>query len=581
MSDNTSQGEKNALLRQAERHFDRHNFQALLELASDVCLPTPLIRENVQSVELDAEARLVNMLGAKGLSIALDAVAAPDCGPTIPAIDERGRDVYLGTFSPLRQPEYFGIEGDLTIQQDIKSFGIALLSVAYESLGSDVNAQIAEFRSATTVEEQLQVLAWLEARINAMKSDDASDNTGSDGELTTYHPARLSPKLLGQYPTHNFDPTCLGISVLTASFIEQCDVEYLHSGAVELQRESAHRTVGKVAAVLAHNPKTSKFADNVIQRLQKHAEADFYSIDKDPGFHGGTAVRLLDGSWFMIDPNFGSHLLSEDMSEQLQGAYCDITGFGNKGITIERIVTDRDISLLDMFSSAVITRDMESDIDGVAAIFDSSDEETLYSNLYQWATESAYRMLNIDDPDLPKGAMARLTQMVLDQDIESCANESTILIEAFDEAFEAFFMWGESREATLKRLADDPAYRQRRMDDAQALPYLMLYCALTLSYELNEKHGQGYKSLELGDPAMRVGATVLSDFATYCGDDMSYTFWVSNWPSRVPISERYDDDIEEHESGLARNNLLWLGATLRYAKQNGIVSYVKESETKG
>ena len=554
---------------EAGRHFDRLNFSDLLALASEVCLSRELVVD-IDICEDTFERRLIEKLGSRGLGLALDSVAGelrydPTVSCIADEINETEDDDMIGTYAPLRTPDSFGVSLDMEVQSQIRSFGEALLDEAFLALGSDVEAYIESFKAAKDTEEQMTVLQWLDERLRAITTDERNDDK-------FYHPIHLSPKLLGSYPDHAFTPTCLGKSIIAASFLHQTGAPLLHAGAMVVGDEYDYALVSNAARHAYEHD--SIRADSIFSgRLLEAAENTYYDVENDPGFHAGACVRMLDESWYLIDANFGSAAFDEEMSAGLSKAHADIDEFKRMGIPIERVVQDAHMTAVEcglngMHDARVLIEDGE-----IQSMLRDSHPDDIWMTLYKW---TVHKMLSMHDHE---GVEAAMMHMVLVKDVMneglifSDINRSTVLLESFDTMFRKYVLWGMDQDEFLERASTDAAFFVRRVDDIAALPMLTMYESLSVLYDVHAGEDKGvYQALEIGDPAHRVGAAVLSDFASYCGDDMSYAFWVSNWPGRVPITERLGPQDEPLDFSLGHNNLSWLSIILRYTKQNGIVA---------
>lgn len=579
MNNEPSWSGKNQLLRDAEHHFDRHNFDALLELASSVCLrstPDYLLDEQ----PLTGEQAVIARLGLRGINLAFDTIADPDLTLDIPSTTDDGTEV-IGSWFPLREPSLANGRFDFSVQHKIDTFGTALLDEAYVSLGHDVTSKIGEFNSATSAEAQVAVLEWVNQRVRDLKvkkpktTADAPETTAEDFRF--YHPAMVSTKMLGRYPWHNFDPTCLGKSLLTASFVAQTAAASLHAGIMRTQAEDNFRTISVTSSLVAKKPQLA--TDSLLRSKLTGLRDESYYGEKDPGFHAATLVRLMNDQWYLLDPNYESRLLDDEQSAEVTRAYEDIDSMEPITKGTERVVTFDSYDQSQWFSAVLHNLQIESDHEEITELLDTAEPETLQQEVWEWFLKQV-------DVDLvtERGTNMYLRELIeMFQEYEVMVDEHYeigILQHNFLHAFESYVLWNDSPEDMLERFKNDSAYRARRVEDMAALPYaVLLSCQMDDSDARLRSTVKYHLALEVGKPSYRIGAAVLSDFATYCGDDMSYSFWSAHWPSLVPITERYSKEVPEHHWGLMRNNLHWLDLSLRYTKQDGIVQSFLSGDT--
>jgi hypothetical protein len=154
------------------------------------------------------------------------------------------------------------------------------------------------------------------------------------------------------------------------------------------------------------------------------------------------------------------------------------------------------------------------------------------------------------------------------------------------------YMWGKVGEAIvnyvfpdakggdirpcLARLKRDQAYLARRCQDMNLVPYMAL---LSIQSDLCNSIIQDGRQLEIphsimevGLPAYRIGASVLSDFAVFCGDDVPPSFWMAHWPSMLSLTEHLPEETTpiQHEVIRQRATVIKRGE-LRYRAVDSIL----------
>lgn len=584
MANKEKHGFNTGLMCDAEQHFDYLKFDQLLGLAADVCLKNPLEVKAVTE-EPTAEELLIRQIGVRGLSTALDLIAQPEQYYIGRSSTKKGKDL-INISAPLRWPDRYNSYVNVEVQQKIEAFGDALLNEAYLSLGTDVRAKVKEFQDATTDEEQIEVLEWLDRRVKALNKMAGTKINAQDDEEYFYHPVRLSPRALGQYPHNMFDPTCLGKSLLTASFVHQTGARTLHGGVMSTLRDNDFFETGQALWSLTWREDIG-LTDLTKQRLDKKRQE--LKDWPNNGIHAASLVQLKSGAWYAIDPNYGaSHTLEESDSQKMSSAYDDIHSLGPlvKGIE-RRVVLGREYMITLPRAVGAIFYQAESydfDADSIKTILQETDGDLLLGAVRDYVRDMVLSdaiKLSGDDSSITIGSvMGVLKEYEVQQ---SSTMSFTLLIdEAIENTIESFFLFEESPEAITKRLRHDSGYLDRKTEDIKGLPYLAAANAVLLYIERSELlPEERHFTLEVGATNYRIGAAVLSDFATYCGDDLSYAFWLSHWASVIPITERLGSTTKDsHEEFVVNNNINWLKHGLQYTGQDGIIKeFTSQQET--
>lgn len=563
------------LMKDAERHYDAFNFDDLYETAVSACLrkdPEPIIEKSGQS----HEALLLRKVGSRGLGLALDIITHPHELTFTQTEDEEGE--YITDSLPLRRPEVVGGQQTPEIQAKIEAFGLGLLNEAYVGLGADVGARIQQFKDAETDEEQIKVLEWLDDRIFDMKKKVRESDCGEDEMRNFYHPVRLSPKLLGQYPHHTLEPTCLSISILTSSFLYQTGADALHAGVMKIATETDKHEFAQMCMNLIQRDDIG-IPPAVCERLKAKAD-DLLSAGSEIAFHAASVVKLKSGVWYILDPNYSASYMmtATDDSSELTKAHDQMNEFHTIAPGLERTLKVGYSST--PWVGQMIAHYMETpeiDDSTFEDILSPDDIELMQMNARVYVLE-ALKNIKFDRESIAKLYNKVLDEQIINQDVYSPVynRNTTIFDEAFEQAWEGFFLYGESPDEIIKRTGIDESYKTRRIEDIQLLPYMTYLLSIRLIADLNaaDKSPEHFHSmLELGLPSYRIGAAVLSDFATYCGDDLSYSFWAAHWPSKIPLTERMPEDLPpKHQLHSYLDSVFWLSnLTLKYSKQNGIV----------
>ena len=92
----------------------------------------------------------------------------------------------------------------------------------------------------------------------------------------------------------------------------------------------------------------------------------------------------------------------------------------------------------------------------------------------------------------------------------------------------------------LARCKTDEQYLRRRAEDLSLLPLynmVSLSVGYTNATASRDDFPRAHAVYEVGLPAYRIGAAVLSDLASMMGSDLPPAFWLSYWPSHISLAE--------------------------------------------
>jgi hypothetical protein len=564
-------------------------FDELIELASEICFGRQIEFKSFQT-SLHPEAEIVAQLGIRGLRTALD-ISSPGTGYEGDAFDgERAPEEfdpgeeYIWIDSPLREVKTFGDQPNLEIINKAKQFGEVLLSDAYKVLGQDVFDKVREFRAAETDEEQIRVINWLDDRLyHLTRSDEGliESETNDHTDKFLYHPLRLSPKAMGVYPRHKLAPTCLGVSIITASFLEQAGVDHMHTGVMISARQ--HRLLA-LANLLRDTKESlselgSDVSEIVTDVLQERAEQVVGNFYNDEGYHAANIFRMKSGRWCQIDTNYESTttIEIEVHNERLDQAYKDIfVDFKDIAPGLERSVPMGVSNMSALFNRMLDTIDLENINEDKIKDILLNEDEAIPEKIKQLFTDDVF--------------IKRITQS------EASESESVTLEvlkvykhDAFHKLFIKYVLWNEDIDKVQDMCRKDSVYLERRINDIKNLVFPMVASvALEFDKLVNGVNGEypAHNAIEVGEPAHRIGMAVLSDVAVYCDDRLPPSFWLANWSSHVPLTETIPEDIStirSSEEALLRNNtLVHEENNLSYAKSRGIIykflAQLKEKE---
>ena len=344
-----------------------------------------------------------------------------------------------------------------------------------------------------------------------------------------YHPARLSPKFIGSYPETRVTPTCLGISLLAAAFFEKAGAPYMHAGVMETSLE--YTRMNQNDAILhidslaqEHNTSLNNTAASTFSDMLKTIEI---LRRNDRGHHVRVLVQLVNGRWAGIDPNYRAldgYLPTDNKTIQKRFELLEQISQADKGAAT--ICDGRE----GMFSTAYYLPIVEIaplPAEEVALRLDwIMSGETIEEDLKTYLLSTF-----ADEGDLNFGADV-ITKLTTGDKLDYTDN-------LLGEILQKYVYNEMPLDAFVQRYKTDPAFRERRIQDFQMAPHLLMMKMLGQFASLQSKDAfyAPPASLELGLPHFRIGACVLSDFAVYTGDEMPLSFWAANWSSHVAIED--------------------------------------------
>lgn len=579
-------------------------FYELVACTSEACLVSPRrvdrhVAELAVSHQPSSGDRLISRLGLWGIRSALEMKSDPD------AFTLFGEDHpdYVDAGFAMRAPTYFSGELDPRIQRMFEALGRSVLDEALLCLGDGVIEKVDEYQAATTLTQKREVIDWLLNRVERIRlktrnrAGDATQDqdTNSDGtedgaesrEDYFYHPARLSPQFIGQYPDINLEPTCLGVSILIASFFEKAQAPYLHAGVAESLKQNVRR---ELMGTLTKIKKIAARWDIIIPDDFAMAISDAMGTNEkvlamDDGYHAAILVKLDDDAWMQLDPNLGGNISIRQRGdvEELNGVFDDLKRIGHG---VELMFDNPGIGLNTL---------LEYLMEGYADISPSVGEIDAYlrDNTGITIQDLADRFLKpvlFFDGDKTVAEVQEVVRRFLKyfvlEDSDGTDASDPYVDDKFARVINYAFPDADSSSlaACLERCRRDPWYRQRRAEDLKLAPLVFVYSVVTdlANAVIEGRIVDQHKRMEFGLPAYRIGACVLSDFAVYCGDDLPPSFWLTYWPSHVAVTEHIHRAGSPTSSRVVGSNVLsLLGTTsLRYVKSHAIVGRYLEQERK-
>lgn len=568
-------------------------FEQLMELAKETMLQDPLTYERhfQRLLEQEESEPATHRLGVWGARKALDIANGAACYPDPVFYEKEGVGDLL-------------LPVDRRTQLQIEALGSALLEEAFVCLGEDAPQKVEEFKAAGSIEEQVDVCNWLLQRIRAIRestveNEEVSEETEDENEEETndsadediprnfYHPARLSPKFIGKYPDVKLEPTCLGYSILLASFFEKTGIPYMHTGVISSAKKDAKRA--QLFILLGIMDTASQWGIEIPSYLEDSFSSTISELKEsvygDDGYHAALLVRLgtndREFSWAQLDPNYeanvrlgsidngdveNAHRLLRSTASSSKGLEAHINHLATVVslrycVDLQHIIErSPPVEEIDRFLQEVSKEEAMADI--LETYFKDffnpyGDDEFRVAHLQATIGEGSIQMY-LSNPE--QYLQARIQRVLLSYvfpdhdkgDISKC----------------------------IARCKQDPSYRQRRAEDLKMAP---LYAILGLQSYYGKSIMDNYvgyvvhSTYEAGSPAYRVGATVLSDLAVYCGDELPLSFWMSYWPSPVSFSEHSNQVKTPAQVALARQVAKHFGTfSLTYPAVDEIVDRILE-----
>jgi hypothetical protein len=594
-----------------QRHIDtmlaEPAFNELLDLVVETCLTSrgryerahDQIRAEYLDTPLSEEMKVLRQLGSWGVRTAASIVDTPYrfFYPKLPeSLTEEevqlARSNLLDPTSPIETPQIFGGSADMRIAHKIEALGKSIIDEAFICLGEDAYDKVLAWQQATNLEEKSAVASWLidrVAQINPQSLFDDTEETSFDPEtydmLETstepapeppfYHPARLSPRLLGQFPDVAYEPTCLMRSILVAAFFEKAGIPYLHAGVAISASQGARRgmdtAIDRAKSIVASWG--LELPDEPLQLLNTSKRNSRKILHEDRGVHAAVVGKISENEWLEVDVNYSIYdLITKEDAEKLQQAFQDFQSLRMATPGMEYMIDAQYVltnSLPEYLFSKMLDKSPElSDVEAfLETCSDSESEESIITQF----------ILPLFEPmPTEHEKIEAAVASTFDEILEGTYTEyrPKLLRELLRQRV---FSDGKEGDisACLARCKTDPYYRRRRAEDIKIAPvYAMIRTANQLTNWIIERKLAGsHQLLEVGSPHYRIGAAVLSDFATYTGDELPLSFWLTYWPSQVALMEHFSTAETAHQKSLIHNHFNHsLLTDLQYMRNNGILA---------
>lgn len=494
---------------------------------------------------------------------------------------------------PRRDPSHEAVlPVESKVQNMVEAYGKALLEEAFLCLGEDADDMALQFRQAETIEEALEICNWLTRRVVDI-SRNAAHNTTDDAlgsvegqDQYFYHPIRLSPKCIGEFPDIKMEPTCLSYSILIASFFEKAGADYLHSGVVLTAGDEARtgQLLASEAILYAAEEGRVPLPDHLREKLYDTIEFIDNKYEIHNGFHAAIIVRMPNGDWVQFDPNLDNtniytkdtHSLTHQVYDHLRSQPPEEKGMEQKIITPFIITTGAYSIAINMLLDSEMDQSTRiEEIDQLLQTVSDTPEEVAFAKIFEKCFTD---VLSKKDIFTESGLINAISYYCEKNNLDPAeylaeAAYDTLIQYVFSDVRHGFIA------PSIARCKTDPAYRRRRAEDLILAPSMMLLRMQSLHGNaiINKDIKLPHYAIEAGLPAYRIGACVLSDFAVYCGDELPLSFWMAYWPSAISFAEHHEAPSTAAQLALKDQISRDLDREATYLKYPRVNSIVGES----
>ncbi len=459
--------------------------------------------------------------------------------------------------------ELKNIQINPAIADRIELLGETILDEAFECLGESAIEILEAFKKCgdDEIDKKLTLSNSVLDLIETLGKRAALKFDGED-EKEDYPPIRLSPNLIGKLPDPNLNPTCLGQSILAASFFHKADVPMLHSGVVISRSDGELTSQSTVIREMVEyaDENNLDMSPNFRKRLSEMYNQNADTLSNHRGFHAAVYAQLHKDSWIQMDPNYGCALIEGGGAMFIDEAYEKLKQRQAMG-TEDHIYLGGNVEDL----VCIIRRklpDIMPSMDKIEQLLLECPAEEMYSHIVE----------EVFKPFLFKGP----NSSTIDETTRKIESDLKVLLDVIGGGYgylqtrisevirESFVNPDHSPDiiAGFKRFQTDADFRRRRLADLQIAPMILLVHIQSDFIEAKtEKYnsgGLGHTFVDAGLPAYRIGMSVLSDVAVHYGDELPLSTWLGYWPSKVSLFEHRDQVLTPSQKALRK-------AAARYA----------------
>lgn len=458
--------------------------------------------------------------------------------------------------------ELKNIQINAALTKQIELLGETILDEAFDCLGETAIEILEEFKKCTDEEiDKKMLLCNSVLRLIEEFSEKANLAFKEDDEKENYSPIRLSPNLIGKLPNPEINPTCLGQSILAASFFHKADIPMLHSGVVISRSDGELTSQSTIMRELVEyvDENSLDISSNFRKRLAELYNHNVDTLTNHRGFHAAVYAQLGKEAWIQMDPNYGCALIEGGRAMLIEESYEKLNNNQVVG-TEDHIYVGGNVEDL----AYIIRRklpDLMPSIDEMEQLLLSCPAEEMYSHII----EKIFRPFLFKGPDSTTNEtilkIERDLKILLDVIGGGYGYLQTRISEVIRDSF-VNSNYSTDILTGFKRFQSDPEFRRRRLADLQIAPMVLIIGIQSDFVEAKtEKYnsgGLGHTFVDAGLPAYRIGMSVLSDVAVHYGDELPLSTWLGYWPSKVSLFEHRDQVLTPSQKSLRK-------AAARYA----------------
>ncbi|HET8991597.1 MAG TPA: hypothetical protein VFN31_01000 [Candidatus Saccharimonadales bacterium] len=569
----------------AETEAALPRFDELLDFALDAMLDDRTnydkhYQEASVGYQPDEQREVVKNLGLWTVNEALDQTIEIE-----PSLVE-----FMDSFDVLKLPM------NTDIQAKIEAFGKAVLDEAFNCLGEEAPHYASLLRQAKTDKDRTKAVEWLFDRLyDIQEFSEAGANGESDitedqivnilsGRRLSrfYHPLRLSPKMIGQYPLIMVEPTCLGYSILASAFFERAGVPYLHTGIARTSSDEARSIQNSIMGLLIRVSENIgvEMPNDLIAVYAAAGMQNIESIRDHNGFHAAVYARLSDRMWVQVDPNYHSNILMTRLwAQNMNASYSECLS-RNKIARGSELTFTPEMNMSSQLFNFIIALKLSEQFPDIEEISQSLDETTPENFRSEFITKYFRDFFTAEESFLSRSiqyisntlsANLKVTKEELLQDIIFGVIEDYVFTDAKNGNI----------SACIDRCRTDQGYK-RRISEALAWTPLLVAARLQSKYGntiIEDRLKLPHTTIDAGIPAYRIGMAILSDLAVYCGDQLPLSFWMTYWPSQISFAEHYANELSQTDAQTRLKTQIardLKDTPLKYGVLDGIVDDVLE-----
>lgn len=482
-----------------------------------------------------------------------------------------------------KTPDKYELLLDLMPQPDtlraIEKFGQDILDEAFDCLGEDASAKLAQLKETDDPSVIEEIIHWLVDRINDIEKEATFKYDSLD-----YQPVRLSPKLIGTYPNIAIPPTCLGKSILAASFFAKTDLPTLHAGVITPSRQEYHTTQSSIMlrALKSLESHDLDMPEDLAYTFAEEARLNELEKNTPRGFHAAIYVKIDETRWAQIDPNYGSSMIyAPTRINKLNNIFQGTAGAQKLDAPHVEVAAHLETNhwVFERMTELVI--ELIPDASHIEEILMSTPPEEIYSTLMQKVFKPLFFRESNEHPSQDKPLEELQFYINHFLSILSEGNENAYFQHIVSKFADKRFSYHEPKD--LARCHTDKAYRERRISDVRIAPILMIldlhFNWVSFLEKTFGKGGDGNEAIEAGQPAYRIGITVLSDIAQFYGDELPLSTWLTYWASQVSYYEHRGRCTSQAQQKLAETALRFFAARPPHLTYPYIKDLIEKSTT--